>query len=73
MQNIDIKGGNWKKENGAGGEGGGGKASEDQAQVKSFLFQTTFSSQASVILDQGVKLPQDIFSILQKMLQVQVQ
>lgn len=46
------------------------KASEDQVQVKSFLFQATFSSQASVILDQGVKLPQDIFSILQKMLQV---
>lgn len=47
------------------------KASGHQVKVKSFLFQATFSSQAPVILDQGVKLPQDFFSILQKMLQDQ--
>lgn len=45
------------------------EASRDQVQVKSFLFQATSSSQVSVILDQGVKLPQDFFSILQKLLQ----
>lgn len=45
------------------------EASRDQVQVKSFLFQATSSSQVSVILDQAVKLPQDFFSILQKLLQ----
>lgn len=42
------------------------EASRDQVRVKSFLLQATSSSQASVILDQGVKFPQDFFSILQK-------
>lgn len=45
------------------------QASRDQVQVKSFLFQAASSSQASVILDQGVKLPQDFYSILPKLLQ----
>lgn len=45
------------------------QVSRDQVQVKSFLFQAASSSQASVILDQGVKLPQDFFSILPKLLQ----
>lgn len=45
------------------------EASRDQVQVKSFLLQATSSSQASIILDQGVKFPQDFFSILQKLLQ----